>query len=97
MAIKRTPKAWKPKRVARTDGPVDVRLCSRCGRSHRSGATGSFVVPSLMLPTEYLCSKPCYDEWCAEFPSPSTVSGRREKSADTPSIARDLPPPLFEV
>ena len=62
-----------------------------CGRLHPEGQNGAFVVPALLDPTVYLCSKACYDQWCADHPLPSTIKERRISDDE---IVRTPPPPL---
>lgn len=77
---------------------VTIRNCSTCGRPHQSGLPGTFIVPALLDPTEYLCQKSCYDAWCAEHPLPKSITEhRRHVDDDEPSLPRDPGTPLFEV
>ena len=77
---------------------AQTRNCSSCGRPHQSGLPGTFVVPALLDPTEYLCSKRCYDDWCALHPLPKSITERRRHvDDDEVSVARDPGPPLFQV
>lgn len=79
---------------------AQTRLCSNpaCRRSHQSGLPGTYVVPALLDPTEYLCSKECYDAWCAAHPCPKSIKDPRVAvDDDEMSVARDPGTPLFEV
>ena len=74
------------------------RFCSSCGKGHQSGLPGTFIIPSLLDPTEYACSKACYDAWCALHPCPTAVNERRRHvDDDEPSMARDPGTPLFDL
>lgn len=70
MSIPRTKKPQRAKaapKPERTDGPC----CTGCGKAtdHKKAA---YVMPSMfpeVAPTEYACSKSCYDIWIARDPS----------------------------
>lgn len=66
------------------------RLCPY-GHVHNEGQNGAYIVPSLLDPPVYLCSKPCYDRWCAEHPLPASINERRVPADE---IVRTLPPQL---
>lgn len=87
MAIRRTPKASTPKAKPKPRDPKVWKPCVACGVEHEAGKPGSYVMPALLDPTAYACSKPCYDDWC-ESRHPKTVES-------VPSPARDPGPALF--
>ena len=77
---------------------ADPQPCATCGKIHLGGAVGTYVMPSLLDPTEYACSKSCYDAWCADHPLPKSITEpRRHVDDDEVSVPRDPGPPLFEV
>ena len=70
MTIRRTPA--KPKVKSQKRESTSEAVCSGCGRAVKPGST-PFEMPSMMLPTEYACSKGCYDVWCVEHPPPKPI------------------------
>jgi hypothetical protein len=74
------------------------RFCVTCGKTHKAGLPGTYVMPSLLDPTEYACSQRCYAAWHATHPVPKSITEpRRHVDDDEMSIARDPGTPLFEV
>ena len=74
------------------------RTCTSCGRTHKGGLPGTYVMPSLLDPTEYACSQPCYAAWCDLHPVPKSITEtRRHVDDDEASVARDPGTPLFGV
>lgn len=77
---------------------AQTRFCSACGKSHQSGLPNTFVMPSLLDPTEYACSQSCYAAWCADHPCPKAVDeSRRHVDDDEMSVGRDPGTPLFDL
>lgn len=82
----------------KTKAKATPRYCGSCGKEHQSGLPGTFIVPSLLDPTVYLCRRECYDAWCADHPLPKSITEpRRHVDDDEVSVPRDPGPPLFEV
>lgn len=46
--------------------PGNKRTCSVCGTEFtQPGTKGmTYEMPSMFEPTDYACSKACYDRWC---------------------------------
>lgn len=74
------------------------RHCTTCGRTHKGGLPGTYVMPSLLDPTEYACSEVCYKAWAALHPCPASIKEpRRHVDDDDMAVARDPGTPLFEA
>ena len=67
MTIRRAPKPPKFK-APKVEDTSHLNECVECGKLHDGGAPGTYMLPSLLDPTIYMCGHACYLTWRKKQP-----------------------------